>query len=73
MSAADWITHDGKSQPVSDDTRVRIRSREGTELDGPASMFSSGWDHWHPNVAYKYHVVAYKVLEPVADQKEGGE
>lgn len=63
-----WIDHDGKGMPVSPDTKVIVRYRDGAEEDerdaceaifwGEGDEFSN-WNHSEP---CEHDIVAYRVI-----------
>lgn len=64
-----WIEHDGKGMPVSPDTKVIVRFRDGVEetpeLAAPAIDWGNGdefsnWNHRDPTGS---DIVAYRVIE----------
>jgi hypothetical protein len=70
LKASDWIEHDGKGMPVSPDTKVIVRFRDGEE-EGPDQAeyaecwgmcgCGSNWSHEFPSPS---DIVAYRIILP---------
>ncbi len=69
MAMSEWIEHDGKSVPVSPETKVLIKSRDGYETKNP--MAASWFDHadinlsdWRwPSMHEGNEIVSYRVTD----------
>lgn len=56
----DWIEHDGRFCPVSSDTVVRIRPRNGVEDTDRARAYE--WD-WRRAKSAEWQIVYYQPIE----------
>lgn len=54
-----WVKHDGKGMPVSPDTKVIVRFRDGVESQDVCNADLYDWSHCDDG----RDIVAYRVIE----------
>jgi hypothetical protein len=65
-----WVEHDGKGMPVSPETKVVVKFRDGEELTDEDAYSAAFWDgegkldsNWNHQEQSDDDIVAYRVIE----------
>ena len=60
-TVSEWIKHDGKSCPVSDDAIVYVKFRDGSSPNG---IYRATYWEWDWNRPKDDRIIAYRVVKP---------